>query len=85
MTMQGLGVAYQGSAMSLITTANNDGNAVIGNGLYRSAKALIIAAHSDGNAVVENGQYRSDMSLIYLETVMAMQFWGMANFDQLCH
>ena len=71
--------------MSLIVTANTDGNAVIANGLYRSAKSVIIATINYGNAGVENGKYTSALSLIYLETVMAMQVWGMANIDQLCH
>ena len=43
MTMQGLGVAYQGSAMSLIMTAESDGNAHVVNRKYRSAMSQILA------------------------------------------
>ena len=37
--------------MSLIKAADSDGNAGVGNILYRSAMAWIIAADSDGNAL----------------------------------
>ena len=39
---------------SLILAADNDGNAVVGNGKYRSAMSFIIVDYSDYNAVVEN-------------------------------
>ena len=39
--------------MSLIITADSDGNAYVGNGLYRSDMTLIIAEIFHGNAGVE--------------------------------
>ena len=41
------------SPMSLIITADSDGNAYVGNGLYRSDMTLIIAEIFHGNAGVE--------------------------------
>ena len=49
--------------MSLIITADHDGNASVDNGLYRSSMSMIIAPGSNDSACVEHGLYESAMPL----------------------
>ena len=50
--------------MSLIITADSDGNAHVDNGLHRSSMSLIIAEGSDDDASVENGSYGPAITFI---------------------
>ena len=53
MTLQVMGVACPGSAMSLIVAANSDGQAVVENPNYSSLyryMSRVLAAGSNGNA-----------------------------------